>query len=265
MVKIKEYSEKILKMIFITNYKTTKVLKPCEEPFNLPAFLISPQYPTVLSHRFDSVSFMGSNKLNASFLGQAIIQRIAIICHIPDYLFRHVFQKTGIKSIFDQRYFMRTSTGCANGDRKTESVCDAHNLGSLALFGFTHTVAPFLAGANVPSIKPSLMSIPPRSFKSSASSVSILAKTSDLFHCWKYRWQMLFGGYRSGKSAHWAPVRRIQRMPLRTSRGSCGGLPDFPGCAFGLGMNFTIRCHCSFVISMKHISAQINPQIEVGG
>jgi hypothetical protein len=27
------------------------------------------------------------------------------------------------------------------------------------------------------------------------------------------------GGYRSGKSCHWAPVRRIQRIPLSTSRG----------------------------------------------
>ena len=196
---------------------------------------------------------------------QTFIQRITVIRHITSYFFRHILKETGIKGIINKPYFMRAGTCCANGDRKTESVCKAHNLGSFALFGFAHTITPFFAGAKVPSINPSRMSIPPRSFKSCASAVSILTKTPDLFHCWKYRWQVLLGGYRRGSSDHCAPVRRIQSMPLRTSLGSCGGLPDFPGCAFGFGMNLAIRCHCSFVSFIKHISAHINPKIEVLG
>jgi hypothetical protein len=97
--------------------------------------------------------------------------------------------------------------------------------------------------------------MPPRSFKSWASAVSILAKTPDSVHSWKRRWQVLFGGYRSGRSAQGAPVRRIQRMPLSTSLGSCGGRPDFPGRALGLGIKSTILCHCSFVRSIDLISA----------
>jgi hypothetical protein len=33
----------------------------------------------------------------------------------------------------------------------------------------------------------------------------------------------------------------------------------------GFGMNFAIRCHCSFVNSISHTSARINPKIEVLG
>src|SRR3972149_655439 len=213
-------------MIFVTNYKTTKVLKPRKKAFHLPTFFIATKYTTILRWRFYTVVFMRSNQLNASFFSQTLIQRITVISHITSYFFRNIFKKASIKSIFNKSYFVRAGTVCANGDRKTESVCNAHNLGSFAPFGFAHTIAPFFAGAKVPSIKPSLMSMPPRFFKSCANAVSILTKTPDLFHCWKYRWQVLFGGYRSGKSFHWAPVLKIQSMPLRTSLGFCGGLPD---------------------------------------
>src|SRR3972149_5576 len=218
-------------MIFVTNNNATKVLEPRKEAFHFPAFFVSSQRPTILSCWFHAIVFMWSNQFNAPFLIQAFIQRVAVICHITGYFFRNILKKAGIKSIINKLYFMRAGTACADGDRKTESVRNAHNLGSFALFGFAHTIAPFFAGAKVPSIKPSLMSIPPRFFKSWANAVSILTKTPDLFHCWKYRWQVLFGGYRSGKSFHWAPVLKIQSMPLRTSLGFCGGLPDFPGWA----------------------------------
>ena len=112
-------------MIFITNNKTTKVLKPCKESFNLPAFLVTPQYPAILCRRFYSIGFMWGDQFNASLLGQPLIQWIAVIRHIADYLFRNIFQKTSVKGIFDKLYFMRARAGCANGDRKTKSVCEA--------------------------------------------------------------------------------------------------------------------------------------------
>jgi hypothetical protein len=252
-------------MVFITNNKTTKVLQPGKQAFNFPSLSVSPQGSTILGGRFDTVVFVWSNHLNATFFGQPLIKFVAVVSSVTYDFIRHILKKTGIKSLINKSYFMRASTGCVNGDRKTERVCKAHNLGSFAPFGFAHTIAPFFAGAKVPSIKPSLRSMPPRSFKSWASVVSILAKTPDSVHCWKRRWQVLFGGYRSGISDHWAPVRNIHRIPLSTSLGFCGGLPDFPGCALGFGMNSAIRCHCSFVRSISHLSAHINSKIEVLG
>jgi hypothetical protein len=39
-------------------------------------------------------------------------------------------------SIINKLYFMRDDAARADGDRKTESARNAHNLGSFALFGF---------------------------------------------------------------------------------------------------------------------------------
>jgi hypothetical protein len=237
-------------MIFITNNKSTKVLKPGPQPFNLPSPSVSPQSSTILRCGLSSIPLMRRYHLNAAFSGQLFIKFVAVISSVTNDFIRQIFNKAGIKCGINKLYFMRAGAGCVNGDRKTESVRKAHNFGSFAPFGLAHTIAPFFAGEKVPSIKPSLRSMPPRSFKSWANAVSILAKAPDSVHCWKCRWQVLFGGYRSGISAHWAPVRKIQRIPLRTSLGFCGGLPDFPGWALGFGMYFAIRCHCSFVRSI---------------
>ena len=252
-------------MIFITNDQTTKVLKPGKQAFHLPTLCVSTQGSAILSLGLSSVRPMRGDHLDTTFLSQPLIKCVTVISSVANEFLGYVVKKAGIQSIIDKGYFMRASTGCVNGDRKTESVCKAHNLGSFAPFGFAHTIAPFFAGAKVPSIKPSLRSMPPRSFKSWARAVRILAKTPDSVHSWKRRWQVLLGGYRSGRSAQGAPVRRIHRMPSRTSLGSCGGRPDFPGCALGFGMNWAIRCHCSFVRSINHISAHINSKIEVLG
>lgn len=239
-------------MIFITNNQTTVVLEPGKQSLYLPPSSKSSQGSAILRGRLSPVIFMRSNQIDTTFFGQLSIQLITVIRSITNYFFRDMFQKTGIQSGLYQLNFMRPSTGCTNGDRKTKSVCEAHNFGAFAPFGFTHTIAPFFAGAKVPSIKPSLRSMPPRSLRSWASAVKILAKTPNSLHSWKRRWQVLLGGYRSGISDHWAPVRNIQRMPLSTARQSCGGRPDFPGWALGFGIYSAIRCHCSLVRSIMH-------------
>ena len=242
-------------MIFIPNHQSTKVLQPCKKAFDFPSPSVSTQCSTILSGRFTSIALMRCDHLHTSFFRQAFIQFITIVSFVTDQMLRQFFQKTSLQGVINKCYFMRASTGGVNGERKTASVCKAHNFGTFTAFGLSHTIAPFFAGANVPSMKPSLRSIPPRSRKSSANAVSILAKTPDWLHSWKRRWQVLFGGYRSGKSAQGAPVRRIQRIPLSTALRFCGGRPDFPGRALGFGIKSTIRCHCSFVRSIDLISA----------
>jgi hypothetical protein len=252
-------------MIFVTDNQTTEVLEPGKQPLHFPSFPKSPQRSAILCRRLFSVVLMRSNQIYTTFFSQPAIQFIAVIRPIANHFIGYVLKKTGVQRLFNQRYFMRSSTGRVNGDRKTKSVCEAHNFGAFALFGFAHTIAPFLAGAKVPSINPSLKSMPPRSLRSWANAVNILAKTPDSVHRWKCRWQVLLGGYRSGISAHWAPVRKIQRIPLRTARESCGGRPDIPGSALGFGMYSAIRCHCSLVRSITHISAFTYLIIEVLG
>jgi len=242
-------------MILIPHNQPTEVVKSSELPFDLPATSVPTQRTTVLGGGPVSTPSMGSDQLNVAFSGQPRIQRVAVIGLVSHHPLGQFVQNTRIQRRLDPRYFMRARAADVHGERKTMSVCKAHDFGAFAPLGLAHTIAPFFAGAKVPSMKPSLRSMPPRSRRSSASAVRILANTPEWLHAWKHRWHVLLGGYRSGRSAHGAPVRRIQRIPLSTSRRSCGGRPDWPGPDLVLGMNGLIRSHCSFVRSMTLISA----------
>jgi hypothetical protein len=54
------------------------------------------------------------------------------------------------------------------GDRKTRAVCNCHDLGPLPTLRLPDARAPFLAPAKVPSMKASVISMPPRSYRSRA-------------------------------------------------------------------------------------------------
>ena len=136
-------------MIFITNYKTKKILNPSKQAFDLPSLSISSQFPAILHWLFKSIIPVRGNHFYATFSSQV--------------------------------YF---------------------------------------------------------------------TKTPDSVQSWKRRWQVLLGGYRWGKSAQGTPVRKIQRMPFKTTLVFWGGRPDLPGRAFGFGIDSTIFCHCSFVRSI---------------
>jgi hypothetical protein len=137
-----------------------------------------------------------------------------------------------------------------SGDRKTRSVCDCHDFGAFAAFCLADSRTPFFAGAKVPSMNASRMSICPRSYRSCASSWTMRWKTPCFTHFWNHRWHVWYGGYRWGKSFQGAPVRKIHKIPLKTCRGSLVGRPRG---SFG-GVNSliigSIRVHCSFVISI---------------
>lgn len=238
-------------MIFVADDKSAEVLKPGKQAFDFPATFVSTQRSAVLGGRFAAIASMRSNHLHAAFFGQPAIQVVAVIGLVADHSHRQVVEETSVQGRIDKGYFVGASAACVNGERKTLSVCKPHDFGAFAAFGLANASAPFFAGAKVPSMNPSLRSMPPRSRRSSAKAVRILSNTPNRTHLWNRRWHVLRGGYRWGKSFHGAPVRRIHRIPLSTARESCGGRPDRPGRAFGSGMNSAIRCHCSFVMSMN--------------
>jgi hypothetical protein len=135
-----------------------------------------------------------------------------------------------------------------NGQRR--SVCDCHDLGALATLCLADSKTPFFAGAKLPSMNASLISIFPRSYRSLASSYSISWKVPRSVHSWKRRWQVWYGGYLAGKSFQGAPVRNIHNIPLSTSLAGFGFRPrgSFSGVVFNI--MGSIRVHCSFVSSI---------------
>jgi hypothetical protein len=243
-------------MVFIPNDKTPEVVEPGKEPLHLPAASVSPKRAAILGDR--AVAAVRRDHLDATFVEKPCIQRVAVVRFVPDEPIRETFGPSGIQGVVDERYLVRRSTGHDCGERKTMAVCDRHDLAAFATFGFPDVAPPFLAPEKDPSMKASDKSSLPRCSRSSASTQRILANTPARVHCWNRRWQVWYGGYRSGKSFQGAPVRKTHRLPLSTSRGSRGGRPRPPGLRRIGGTSGSIRRHCSFVRSMAHGSTSSN-------
>jgi hypothetical protein len=248
----------VFSMIFVANDKSAEVVKPCKEAFDFPSASVTPHGATVLGHAY-SASPVGSDEFDAALFFEALVERVAVVGRVANQAIGRVVEHALVDGGFDEGYLVGRSTCNVNGDRKTMSVCDCHDLGALAALGFPHARPPFLAPVKEPSINASRTSIPPRSAKSSASASSTRLNVPSRAHCWKRRWQVWCGGYRSGKSFQGAPVRKIQRMPLSTSRGSRHGRPRPSGRLRGFGNSDSITVHCSFVRSIPKGSAITKP------
>jgi hypothetical protein len=96
-----------------------------------------------------------------STLGQPRIQRIAVVAAVADDPRRQLAQEPMFECVFDQRYFTGIGTRDSDGERKTSTVCDCHDLGAFSFAGEADGEAPFFAPAKVASMKASLKSYPP--------------------------------------------------------------------------------------------------------
>jgi len=237
-------------MVFVSNNQSPEVLKPSKQTFDFPSTPITSQLSTILGRGLFAPSAMWRNHFNATLLEKLLIKAIAIIGFIANKLVRSIPSKTAVDSCLDKLYFMGRSAFHMSGDRKTTSVCDGHDLGAFAAFCLADSKTPFFAGAKLPSMNASRISIWPRSYRSSASSFAMRLKTPCRTHCWNRRWHVWYGGYRCGRSFQGAPVRKIHNIPFRTSRRSRAGRPL--GSFLGINAKITgsSRLHCSFVSSI---------------
>lgn len=240
----------------MTSLDSPKVLQPGEQPFNLPAVAITPQRSSILSSRLLPIDFMRSNQFNA-LVSQFLVQRITVIGSIANQSLGALLDKAAGECSFDQSDFMRRSTFNGYGDRKTSAICHCHELCTFAPLGFSHPCAPFLAMTKVPSIKHSVRSNWPRSLTSLTSARRTCSNTPARTHSWKRRWQVWYGGYRSGKSCQAAPVRMIHRMPFRISRSWTRGLPRPSARRTGLGSKPFTTSHCSSFRSIGSLPSRI--------
>jgi len=237
-------------MEFVANNQTPEVLKPRKQALHLPSSTIAPQLPAVLGLRFFPSFAMWCNHFHATFVTEQLVKFIAVVSFIAHQFIGSILRKATVYRILDKRYLVGRSAFNVSGDRKTRSVCDGHDLGAFATFCLADSKAPFFAGAKLPSMNASRISILPRSFRSSTNSWAMRRKTPCLTHCWNRLWHVWYGGYRCGKSFQGAPVRKIHSMPFRTSRGSLAGRPL--GSLDGVDdtMMGSIRFHCSLVSSI---------------
>lgn len=222
--------------------ESSEVVKPREEAFDLPAAAVTTQFATVLRPQAPVGSVRRDHP--DPTCSKPLIERVAVVGFVADHALGEFGEEALLERRLDERDFIRRSACNPCGDRKTVTVCQGHDLGALAALGLSDERAPFFAEAKVPSMYVSVRSIPPRSLRSAASVSRIRSSVPSRLHCWKRRWQVERGGYRSGRSFHCAPVRRIQRIPSSTSRALRHGRPRPSLRRFGFGICGSIRFHC---------------------
>ena len=235
-------------MTLIPHNQLSEVTKPGEQPFNLPPSLVPSEFAPVLGLGLAAVAPVRSNHLNAHLL-QLLVKRVRVVGFVSNEPLWSAWSMGCLESVGNKGDFMRRSTFKVYGEWKRRAVCNGHDLCTFAPLGLSNARPPFFATTKVPSMKHSDRSISPRSSRSRAKACKTLSSTPPRTHSWKRRWHVWYGGYRSGRSAHCAPVRRIHKMPLSTSRELRLGLPLPSSRRGGTGISGSSTCHCSSVSS----------------
>src|SRR5688572_16141287 len=221
-----DQSQIIFSMVLVPHNQAAEVVEPSEQTFHFPSSLETAQRPSVLGLVFrPPVLFVRRNHLRAKLLEHLLVEPVAVVSFVTNQTFGHI----GHKALFHRRghqlHFSRASTLCAYGDRKTVAVRNRHEFAALPPLSFSHAEPPFFAGTNVPSMKHSRRSRPPRSLRSWATASSTCSSTLERTQFWNRRCTVWYGPYCGGRSCQRAPVRKIQRMPLSTLRRSLQGRP----------------------------------------
>ena len=245
-------------MIVIPTCQDAAILvEPCEGAFDLPASAIASELSSIPGRISFSPTPVRRNHFNSA-LCQLLIERITVIGTIPDKSSGSSQGEAFIERSFDKGDFMWASRSRVQGDRKTISVCNKHELRTLAPLGLSHFGAPFFATTKVPSMKHSAKSMPPRFSRSCASASRILRMIPSPTQTEKRLKQVVDDGYRSGKSFHAAPVRNTHNTPFMTARLSCTSGRPFPSARIsGSGIKGSRIAHCSSVSSSLFAMSKI--------
>jgi len=229
------------------------IAQPGKSPLNLIATFVPPHLATIIIFLPLVVASVRANQVNTP-LPQSLTKAIAIVALVGDQPL-WVFPRTSpafarhrdiVQRLFEQLDFRRGRRVQVVSQRNTLAVDHHHPLRSLAAFGLSDALAPFFAGAKLPSTNASDQSNWPRWSSSARNARHASSQMSCSSHVFSRRQQVEGLGYIFGRSAHGAPVRSTQSIPSNTLRLSAHGLPprlDF----LCFGSNGSIFSHCDCV------------------
>ena len=224
-------------VMFPTRDKASVISEPGNRAFDFPPAFVTPKRTAILGFWFPTIASMRDHKLNALFF-KFTAKLVRIISFVTNQMLG--FLANFFKGLVRKFYLRRTGSVNGHSQRNTFAVCQYHELRALATLGFPDFWAPFFAETKLPSMKHSPHWICPFLSKVSINLRQILSHVPFSSQSFKRLQQVLGLGYRSGKSFHLAPVRRIQRMPSSVSRFFFHGLPLL----LSFGSNGSTYFHC---------------------
>jgi hypothetical protein len=239
----------------MTDEQSAELSQPGIRALNDPSPFIATQLAAIFVPSFLVVLPIGRNQFNAT-PPQSLSQRIGIVAAVGNHPFRLLPRpafRSGDTDLgecgFRKRNFCRGGTFQPNSQRNTFTVSQYHPLRALAAFGFAHRLAPFFAGAKLPSRKASSHFNRPCASRAPNNVRQASSQTSSSSHCLSRRQQVEGEGYSAGKNRHAAPVCSTHRMPSKHARFEAHGRPRLSFLRHGSGNNGPINSHCSSVNS----------------
>jgi len=247
------------------DHQTPEVAEPRESTLDFPSSLVPSHLAAIVVFAAFVVAPVWANQFNTSLL-ESSTQRVTVIALVSNqtlwFLARPApsfsWNSDAVQRFFEQRNLRRGRRVQVVSQRNTLAVDHHHPLRSLAAFGLSDAFAPFFAGAKLPSINASLQSSCPFSSSSERNARQRSSHTPCSSQSLSLRQHVEGLGYRLGKSAQTAPVRRTQRMPSKTLRLSAQGLPPFLF-GFGFGRSGSIFCHCLSVNFHRSLAIENTP------
>ena len=219
----------------IAHCQSPVVAEPGEGALDDPAPPVAPQRSAILRRRFAPTFAVWNDRFDPAAT-QLFTQPIAIVATVHDHALGFLSRSSrAMPTSYADRGEGRLREldfrrGCrvkVVSQRNTRAVDHHHPLRPLAPLGFSDCVAPFLAGAKLPSRNDSLHFSCCRSFNSLRNARQISSQTSCSSQSRKRRQHVAGEGNSSGKSHQRAPLRKIHKMPSSTLRSSFGGRPPF--------------------------------------
>ena len=217
----------------IAHDQATEVAEPSEGALDDPAPFVASQGSTILHRWLPSAFAMRDDGFNPTAT-QVFAQPVAVVAAIHDHPHGFLTRPASLMAspytdrrqrFLDELDFRRGCRVKVVSQRNTLAVDHHHPLRPLTPLGFSDSIAPFFAGAKLPSIKDSLHFSCWRSSNSLRNARQISSQTSCSSQSRKRRQHVAGEGNSSGKSHQRAPLRRIHKMPSSTLRSSAGGRP----------------------------------------
>jgi len=239
--------------------QSAEVAQPGDGAFDNPSPLVAPQGATIL-RRWLAPTFAVRDDRFDTAATQLSAQPIAIVAAIHDHALGFLSRSPRPmlppyadrrERFLDERDFRRGCRVKVVSQRNTLAVDHHHPLRPLTPLGFSDSVAPFFAGAKLPSMKDSLHFSCWCSFNSLRNARQISSQTSCSSQSRSLRQQVDGDGNSAGKSHQRAPLRRIHKMPSNTLRSSAGGRPPC-ACFRRFGSKGRIFSHCASVNSRPY-------------
>jgi hypothetical protein len=235
-----------------THDQSAEVAEPSDGALDGPATAVPAQRATVLRRWPDPIPLVRGNQFDPA-TAETFPKRVTVIRLVGDYppgflawsaRPRAVPNLDGGERFLRQFDFRRGRRVQVVSQRKTLAVDHHHPLRPLAPLGFADFIAPFLAGAKLPSKNDSLHFNCWRSLSSPKNVRQIFNQMSCSSQSRSLRQQVDGWGYSLGKYFQGAPLRRIHRMPSNTRRFPVHGRPP-RGCLGEGGSRGSIFFHCA--------------------